>query len=137
MSPEPSLDATGIARRQFSTSRKGNDPAEVRAFLHEVSDLVGRLQRSEAHERERAERAEQRAKLAEQLDEHRMVELLGEETARVLEAAREAEDEVERRRIEGKRLADEMRRVAEQQSDRMLAEGERARAEAEAAAEQI
>jgi cell division septum initiation protein DivIVA len=90
MSPEPSLDATGIARRQFSTSRKGNDPAEVRAFLHEVSDLVGRLQRSEAHERERAERAEQRAKLAEQLDEHRLVELLGEETARVLEAAREA-----------------------------------------------
>ncbi|MDD9371440.1 MAG: DivIVA domain-containing protein, partial [Acidimicrobiales bacterium] len=90
MSPEPPLDATGIARRQFSTSRKGFDPAEVRAFLHDVSDMVGRLQRGEAHERDRAERAEQRAKLAEQLDEHRLVELLGEETARVLEAAREA-----------------------------------------------
>ena len=32
---------------------------------------------------------EQRAKLAEQLDEHRLVELLGEETARGLEATRE------------------------------------------------
>ena len=90
MSPEPPLDATGIARRQFSTSRKGYDPAEVRAFLHELSDMVGRLQRGESHERDRAERAEQRAKLAEQLDEHRLVELLGEETARVLDAAREA-----------------------------------------------
>ncbi|HEX5947025.1 MAG TPA: DivIVA domain-containing protein [Acidimicrobiales bacterium] len=90
MSPEPPLDATGIARRQFSTSRKGYDPAEVRAFLHELSDMVGRLQRGESHERDRAERAEQRAKLAEQLDEHRLVELLGEETARVLDAARAA-----------------------------------------------
>ena len=51
MSPESPHDATGIARRQFSTVRKGYDPQEVRAFLHEVSELVGRLQRSEAHER--------------------------------------------------------------------------------------
>lgn len=90
MSPEPPLDATGIARRQFSTVRKGYDPSEVRAFLNELSEVMGRLQREEAHEHERAERAENRAVLAEQLDEHRLVELLGEETARVLEAAREA-----------------------------------------------
>src|SRR5690606_41410422 len=69
MSPGSPHDATGIARRQFSTVRKGYDPEEVRAFLHEVSELVGRLQRSEAHERERALRAEERAKRAEQLDE--------------------------------------------------------------------
>jgi cell division septum initiation protein DivIVA len=90
MSPEPPIDATGIARRQFSTARKGFDTREVRAFLTEVSDLVGRLQREQAHEHERAERAESRADLAEQLDEHRLVELLGEETARVLDAARAA-----------------------------------------------
>jgi cell division septum initiation protein DivIVA len=90
MSPEPPLDATGIARRHFSTVRKGFDPDEVRGYLHELSDLVGRLQRSDAHERERAVRAESRAELAERLDQHRLVELLGEETARVLEAAREA-----------------------------------------------
>src|SRR5262245_7069355 len=90
MSPEPPLDATGIARRHSSTTRRGFDPDEVRAFPHELSDLGGRLQRAESHERERAERAENRAQLAEQLDEHRLVELLGEETARVLEAARDA-----------------------------------------------
>ena len=90
MPSEPPLDATGIARRQFSTVRKGYDPTEVRAFLNELSEVVGRIQREEAHEHERAERAETRAQLAEQLDEHRLVELLGEETARVLEAAREA-----------------------------------------------
>lgn len=90
MSPEPPLDATGIARRPFSTVRRGYEPAEVRAFLHDVADMIGRLQRSEAHERARADRAETRAVLAEQLDQHRLVELLGEETARVLDSARAA-----------------------------------------------
>ncbi|MGH9113588.1 MAG: DivIVA domain-containing protein, partial [Acidimicrobiales bacterium] len=94
MSPEPPLDATGIARRHFSPARKGYDPAEVRGFLHELSDLVGRLQRAEAHQLERAERAEARAELAERLDQHRLVELLGEETARVLDAARQASNDI-------------------------------------------
>jgi cell division septum initiation protein DivIVA len=95
MPPEPSpLDATGIARRHFATVRKGYDPTEVRAFLHELSEIVGRLQRGEAHQLDRAERAEARAQLAEQLDEHRLVELLGAETARVLEAAREAAGDI-------------------------------------------
>jgi DivIVA domain-containing protein len=98
MPSEPSpLDATGIARRHFSTVRKGYDPTEVRAFLHELSEIVGRLQRGEAHQLDRAERAEARAELAEQLDEHRLVELLGAETARVLEAAREAAGDIRAR----------------------------------------
>ena len=98
MPAEPSpLDATGIARRHFSTVRKGYDPTEVRAFLHELSEIVGRLQRGEAHQLDRAERAEARAELAEQLDEHRLVELLGAETARVLEAGREAAGDIRAR----------------------------------------
>lgn len=106
MSPEPPLDATGIARRHFSTVRRGYEPAEVRAFLHNVADMVGRLQRAEAHERERAERAETRAVLAEQFDQHRLVELLGEETARVLDSARAA--------------AADIRTKAEESASRML-----------------
>jgi cell division septum initiation protein DivIVA len=94
MSPEPPLDATGIARRHFSPARKGYDPAEVRGYLHELSDLVARLQRAEAHQLDRAERAEARAELAEQLDQHRLIELLGEETARVLDAARQAASDI-------------------------------------------
>ena len=81
--------------------------------------MVGRLQRGEAHERDRAERAEQRAQLAEQLDEHRLVELLGEETARVLEAAREA--------------AADIRTHAEESAARLVRE---AQAEARAISEQ-
>jgi cell division septum initiation protein DivIVA len=119
MPSEPPLDATGIARRQFSTVRKGYDPTEVRAYLHELSEVVGRIQRGEAHEHERAERAETRAQLAEQLDEHRLVELLGEETARVLEAAREA--------------AAGIRSKAEESAARMIRE---AQAEAHAIADQ-
>src|SRR5215207_3840143 len=94
MSPEPPLDATGIVLRHFSPARKGYDPAEVRGYLHELSDLVARLQRAEAHQLERAERAEARAELAEQLDQHRLIELLGEETARVLDAARQAASDI-------------------------------------------
>jgi cell division septum initiation protein DivIVA len=153
MSPDPPLDATGIARRQFSSARKGFDTGEVRAYLHEVADLVGRLQREGAHEHDRAERAETRATLAEQLDEHRLVELLGEETARVLEAARaasadirsraedsaarmvreahaqargvveQAEKEAAGRKLEILAEADALRREAEEEVERRRAEG--------------
>ncbi len=117
MSPEPPLDATGIARRHFPTVRKGYEPDEVRAYLHELSDLVGRLQRGEAHERERAERAETRAQLAEQLDQHRLVELLGEETARVLEAAREAGSDI---RAKGEESAARMIREAQSEARALI-----------------
>jgi DivIVA domain-containing protein len=127
MPPEPSpLDATGIARRHFSTVRKGYDPTEVRAFLHELSEIVGRLQRGEAHQLDRAERAEARAELAEQLDEHRLVELLGAETARVLEAAREAAGDI---RARAEEAAARMVRDAESEAHAVVAQAERDGAE--------
>jgi DivIVA domain-containing protein len=139
MPPEPSpLDATGIARRHFSTVRKGYDPTEVRAFLHELSEIVGRLQRGEAHQLDRAERAEARAELAEQLDEHRLVELLGAETARVLEAAREAAGDI---RARAEDAAARMVRDAQGEAHAVVEEAERdgadRRREIIAAAEQV
>ena len=123
MPPEPSpLDATGIARRHFSTVRKGYDPTEVRAFLHELSEIVGRLQRGEAHQLDRAERAEVRAQLAEQLDEHRLVELLGAETARVLEAAREAASDI---RAKAEEAAARMVRDAQVEAHTIVEQAER------------
>ena len=116
------LDATGIARRHFATVRKGYDPTEVRAFLHELSEIVGRLQRGEAHQLDRAERAEARAQLAEQLDEHRLVELLGAETARVLEAAREAAGDIRARAEES---AARMVRDAQSEAHTILEQAER------------
>ncbi|HET6954719.1 MAG TPA: DivIVA domain-containing protein [Acidimicrobiales bacterium] len=147
MSPEPPLDATGIARRHFSTARKGYDADEVRAFLHELSDLVGRLQRAEAHERERAERAENRAELAEKLDQHRLVELLGEETARVLDAAREAGADIRTRaeekaarlvrdaQVEARAIAEQAEEEATTRRREILAEADDLRREAEAEVE--
>jgi DivIVA domain-containing protein len=123
MPPEHSpLDATGIARRHFSTVRKGYDPTEVRAFLHELSEVVGRLQRGEAHQLDRAERAEVRAQLAEQLDEHRLVELLGVETARVLEAAREAAGDI---RAKAEESAARMVRDARGEAHTIIEQAER------------
>lgn len=129
MSPEPPLDATGIARRQFSTVRRGYEPAEVRAFLHDVANLIDRLRRGEAHERERAQRAETRAALAEQLDQHRLVELLGEETARVLDSARAAAADM---RARAQDTAAQIIREAEEE-----ARGVIERAEGEAAARRL
>jgi DivIVA domain-containing protein len=143
MSPESPLDATGIARRQFSTVRKGYDPHEVRAFLHELADMIGRLQRGEAHERERADRAENRADLAERLDQHRLVELLGEETARVLDAAREAGGDIRSKaeenaarmvreaQAEARGILDEADRDAATRRLEILAEADQLRREAE------
>ena len=123
MPAEPSpLDATGVARRHFSTVRKGYDPTEVRAFLHELSEIVGRLQRGEAHQLDRAERAEARAQLAEQLDEHRLVELLGAETARVLEAAREAAGDI---RAKAEEAAARMVRDAQGDAHAIVEQAER------------
>src|SRR5918994_750451 len=120
MSPEPPLDATGIARRHFSPARKGYDPAEVRGYLHELSDLVGRLQRAEARQLDRAEHD----------GALRKVQILAEADA----IRRDAESALERGRAEGQALVDEMRRQAESERERMLADGEQARAVGEAEA---
>jgi hypothetical protein len=83
-----------IARRAFEVVRRGYDQQAVRAFLHEVSSLVERLQRSERELRERAERAETRAQMVEHPDESTMLALLGEETTRVLTSAKDAAVEI-------------------------------------------
>ncbi len=121
-----SLDPHDIARHSFEVARRGYEQQEVRGYLHEVSALVERLLRSEKELRERAERAEARLGAAESPDEAAMLEVLGEETTRVLTSAREA--------------ASEIRAKAEASAERLIAEAlaeaaaARGAAEAEAAA---
>jgi DivIVA protein len=86
----PPLDAAGIARRQFATARKGLDANEVRRYLEQLAAQVAELQRREAEQGTRADAAEALAVSVEDLDQRQLVELLGAETARVLESAREA-----------------------------------------------
>src|SRR3954471_822202 len=91
--PDP-FDAHEIARKSFESGRKGYEPQEVRAYLHEVSSFVERLQREHRDLKERAERAEARLGLSDELDEGMLLEVLGEETTRVLTSAREAAAEI-------------------------------------------
>ena len=131
------LDSQGIARRTFDVSRRGYEQQDVRAFLHEVSSLVDRLQREIRELRDRAERAEARLGLADAPDEAMLMEVLGEETTRVLTSAREAAHEIrEKAAADAERVvsdaatqAAELRATALQDADRRLAE---ARAEGEA-----
>ena len=102
------MDAGSIARRQFASTRKGFDQDEVRAYLRELADVVDGLRRSEAEQRARAEAAESRVTTIEDLDEHRLVELLGEETARILDAGRAASADI--------------RRKAEESAERLISE---------------
>jgi DivIVA domain-containing protein len=79
-----------VAEAGFSTARRGYSPDEVRAFLTSVSAELRRLQ-----ERERQIEAELRAARAAmpgraELDDDTVAKLLGEETLRVLQTARES-----------------------------------------------
>jgi DivIVA domain-containing protein len=113
------LDPDRIARREFTTTFRGFDQVEVRAFLSSVS-----LRLSEALDRERdlmrrVDEAEARQIEAEDLDEHRLTALLGEETARIFEAAREAAAEI-RAKAEAKTA--QLVRDAQDEASRMTTE---------------
>jgi len=127
--PDP-LSPHDIARRTFDVARRGYEQQEVRGFLHEVSSLLERLQRAETELRERAERAEARLEMSERPDEATLLEVLGEETTRVLTSAREsaaqirakAEEAAARLIEEATREASEIRSSATHDADARLAE---------------
>ncbi|MEZ5298141.1 MAG: DivIVA domain-containing protein [Ilumatobacteraceae bacterium] len=79
--------------RRRSTPRRGFSPDEVRAFLVSVAAEMGRLQ-----ERERQLEAELRqarsVSTEVELDEETVTKLLGEETLRVLQTARESASQI-------------------------------------------
>ena len=84
------LDPPEIARRDFEVVRRGYDQNAVRAFLHEVSALLNRALAAETDLTGRLHRAETKLEAAEHPDDAAMLEVLGEETTRVLTSAREA-----------------------------------------------
>ena len=119
-----------IARRTFDVARRGYEQQEVRGFLHEVSALVERLVRESNDLRERAERAESRLGMVAQPDEAMLLEVLGEETTRVLTSARAAAAEIrskaeasaERIIAEATSEAAELRGGAVREADALMAE---------------
>jgi DivIVA domain-containing protein len=109
------LDPDAVPRKSFETSFRGYDPMEVQAFLLVVADelraardreLDLELHLSEAERRAREARDEAARRLPpapppppaiDELDNAEIARLIGEETARVLESARSAADEIRRR----------------------------------------
>ncbi|CAN5903466.1 hypothetical protein BH23ACT2_BH23ACT2_30710 [soil metagenome] len=93
----PALDPDAIASHAFARARKGYEPDEVRAFLVQLASQI-RLSEQRRNDLERrVVELERRATDPRDLDEAAVTELLGEETARVLESARTAAAEIRAR----------------------------------------
>ncbi|MEZ5233393.1 MAG: DivIVA domain-containing protein [Acidimicrobiia bacterium] len=88
-----------VARAEFRSGFRGLDSAEVRAFLARVASELRTMLEREAELVARLEQAEERstAVVPAPLDIHQVSELLGQETARVLETAREAAADIKAR----------------------------------------
>ena len=118
--PDPS-SPSAVAAATFTNARKGFEPAEVREFLRMVAAELARLQERERF-LERELRASQRGAVsAAALDEDVVTRMLGEEAARILQAAREAASQIKIRAEEG---AGRLLRDATDEAQRLREEAE-------------
>jgi DivIVA domain-containing protein len=96
MTPDAGAEMTpdDVARKTFTMVRKGFDPIEVQGFLLAVAAEL-RQTRADLLELDRELRvAQDEVERSRHIDPARLTALLGEETARVLDAAREAADDI-------------------------------------------
>ena len=109
----PDIDPAALAATGFSRARKGFEPTEVHAVLGRTADALRIWQMRDAAA-ERAGEGPRRAagERAHDIDEDRLTAVLGEETARVISAARDA--------------AGQIRANAEEQAAALLADTEAA-----------
>ena len=115
----PELEPAVLAGTVFARARKGFDAAEVNAALGRAADALRVWELRDRQLLERIADLEQSVVESHEMDEERIVTVLGEETARIVAAARGA--------------AGEIRSKAEEQAARLLRETEeRASAAAEA-----
>lgn len=132
------VSADSVARTTFPTSFRGYDPDHVRVFLEQIAEELRGARDRESVLRTELQAAEARAEAAEHPDEAQLTETLGEETVRVLLAAREAAAEI---RAKGEDSVARLLREAQDEATRMKSEaesilGQRTK-EAEAAAQGV
>ena len=119
--PDPS-SPTAVAGASFSPSRRGYDQDEVRDFLRMVSAELTRLQERVVFlERELASRPHGGTVMHPEITEDTVAELLGEETARIVQAAREAAHKIKTRSEES---AAKLIRDATEEAARLREEAE-------------
>ena len=112
--PDPSSPAS-VAEASFSTARRGFNADEVRAFLVSVAAEMGRLQERERQLEAELRRAEEAVTDVE-LDEDTVTRLLGEETLRVLQTARESASQI---RVRAEENAARTLREAAEEANRL------------------
>lgn len=136
--PDPS-SPPAVADANFPTARRGFDQQEVREFLRMVAAEMARMQDRERYlEGEMRAVRQRRAPEPSELDDETLSRLLGDETARIVQTAREsaaairnkAEEVAERLLREAKEEAQALRQEAEQEAARRRKDAE-ADAEAE------
>jgi len=119
--PDPASPAQ-VADATFSTGRRGFDQAEVRGFLTTVAAELTRLhERQAVLERELDEARANEDLSTARLDDEALTRLLGEETARILNAARESSNEI---RHKAEHAAAQMLLEATDESSRVREEAE-------------
>ncbi|MEX0768358.1 MAG: hypothetical protein WD029_07795, partial [Microthrixaceae bacterium] len=86
----PDIDPAALAGTHFEKVRKGLDPVSVQAMLGRASDALRIWELRDRQLREKIALLEEQVAESHNLDESRMVAVLGEETAKIVSVAKEA-----------------------------------------------
>ncbi len=137
-----------IARREFNTAFRGYEPAEVRAFLAQLSEQAAEMADMRAELQLALADVESRAANPE-LDEETVTKLLGAQTAQILRSAREAAAEIRQRAEDevstslrdaheaSSRMRDEASTILAERTEQANELSRRMREEADAEVEQV
>jgi DivIVA domain-containing protein len=94
ISSTPRLTPDEVAGRSFPTAFRGISETDVRAFLKRVAEDLGAVRAREQELSNTIEELEARLRTPRPLDEHELLDALGEETTRLLRSAREAASDI-------------------------------------------
>ncbi len=128
------IDPGEAATREFSRARKGYDPTEVRVHITRLTDEIRRLRGVETALETQVELARSQALDLESLDPATISRALGEETVRVIDAAREAATEI---RSKAEENAGRLVREAQERASELTREAEELRARSEREAQEL
>jgi len=106
----PEIDPAALAASEFTRARRGLESTEVRAALGRAADALRTWSERDSRLQDRISELELRLDESHELDESRIATVLGEETARIVTAARHA--------------ATEIRAKAEEQAGRLIRDSE-------------
>ena len=134
----PGLGPEDLTAADFSRSKRGYDPVEVTTLLGRGADALRSWQERDRRLQERITTLSAELDAALEIDEERITEALGSETARIIAAARDAASSIRNRATaeaaalleEADAAAEETRQAIEEELAAARSEAERLRTEA-------